>query len=748
VHVAYQGQLGHDVAPPGRRVEVGVAIRDGHLRFHPDWPEATALAGLVRVTPDATFADIGSGRVGDIAVAGGRVQVPAGAAEVRIDLHGETDAADLMGFLRQSPIAAAMPDATASWTAAGPRTYDAALVIPVGGASGELAVDVQATLAGVDLDMADVGLRFAGLRGPLGYVYPHAFESARLDGVLFERPVRVAASTRDDALRFDVAGRMDGTELRRWLPATDGLMHGELAFEAAMHVDAGGRRAPHLTIRSDLVGTAVMLPSVLGKAPAESRETHVMLTFLADELRLELEMAPLGAAWVGFEQGRIVRGAVGFGITPPGPEQVLDELWVGGRLEELDVGPLLAAGDGAARATAALNWRIDGLTVDRLRHEAVAFEAVEIDGTSRDGHTELQVASPALAGMVRIAPEQPIEIDFDRLHLPAVAGGEASDAGTSLAARLAALDRRAWPDVDARLGDLRIADAELGSWRFAMRRSDRSVRFENLVAEVRGLRVDAPTGIIWGDDDTAAFVGRVEATNLAEVLPQWGYAPSIESRSASVDAALAWPGSPIDLDLAGLTGRMNLAIGNGRFLDVHAGSGAQRILSLLNLTKIARRMTMDFSDVFGRGISFDELSGRFDLAGGVLTFTEPMRVEGTGSAFRISGQVDLLEGLLDNEMIVTLPVSENLPWYAAYLAVANPLMAGAVLVGERIFRSQIEQMSSAKYRIEGTLDDPQVALVRVFASETRSEALSSADAPEAGARTETPAPDVDDEMMD
>jgi hypothetical protein len=57
----------------------------------------------------------------------------------------------------------------------------------------------------------------------------------------------------------------------------------------------------------------------------------------------------------------------------------------------------------------------------------------------------------------------------------------------------------------------------------------------------------------------------------------------------------------------------------------------------------------------------------------------------------------------------------------------------AVIVGERIFRTQIEQMSSAKYRIEGTIDDPQVALVRVFANEMRSEALTAADLPDAGA---------------
>jgi hypothetical protein len=44
----------------------------------------------------------------------------------------------------------------------------------------------------------------------------------------------------------------------------------------------------------------------------------------------------------------------------------------------------------------------------------------------------------------------------------------------------------------------------------------------------------------------------------------------------------------------------------------------------------------------------------------------------------------------------------------------NPLAAGAVLVGERIFRNQIEKFSSAKYQVTGTIADPKVTFVRVF----------------------------------
>ena len=37
--------------------------------------------------------------------------------------------------------------------------------------------------------------------------------------------------------------------------------------------------------------------------------------------------------------------------------------------------------------------------------------------------------------------------------------------------------------------------------------------------------------------------------DLAEVLPLWGYAPAVTSKSASVTGNLSWAGSPANLDI-------------------------------------------------------------------------------------------------------------------------------------------------------------------------------------------------------
>jgi uncharacterized protein YhdP len=125
-------------------------------------------------------------------------------------------------------------------------------------------------------------------------------------------------------------------------------------------------------------------------------------------------------------------------------------------------------------------------------------------------------------------------------------------------------------------------------------------------------------------------------------------------------------------------------------------------------------MDFDFSDVVGEGVSFDTLTARTQFDAGTMRFLEPMAVDGSGSSFKIAGSVDLVEGTLNNEMIVTLPVSKGLPWYAAYIALANPLVGLGVLVGERVLRKPLEQFSSAKYQVTGTIDEPSVKFVNVW----------------------------------
>ncbi len=71
-------------------------------------------------------------------------------------------------------------------------------------------------------------------------------------------------------------------------------------------------------------------------------------------------------------------------------------------------------------------------------------------------------------------------------------------------------------------------------------------------------------------------------------------------------------------------------------------------------------------------------------------------------------------------MIVTLPLGKNLPWYAAYSVIATGPLAGAtVFIAQKVLKNQINQLSSAKYQIGGTIDDPDIRLITIFDDSVR-----------------------------
>jgi uncharacterized protein YhdP len=221
--------------------------------------------------------------------------------------------------------------------------------------------------------------------------------------------------------------------------------------------------------------------------------------------------------------------------------------------------------------------------------------------------------------------------------------------------------------------------------------------------------------LFWdGEKDRSYFQGILSAADLAAVLPQWGYAASVSTERAVMTADLNWLGSPAAVDLTRLIGTAAFEAENGRFLEVTQGADAMKIFSLVNFSTIAKRLNFDFSDVVGEGVSFDSMTATTEFNEGTMQFLEPMAVNGSGSSFRIGGTVGLVDGNLDNEMIVTLPVTKGLPWYAAYIALANPLAGLGVLVGERVLRKPLEQFSSAKYEIGGTLEEPELKFVGVW----------------------------------
>ena len=188
----------------------------------------------------------------------------------------------------------------------------------------------------------------------------------------------------------------------------------------------------------------------------------------------------------------------------------------------------------------------------------------------------------------------------------------------------------------------------------------------------------------------------------------------MEGSNFNLSASLVWDGSPAAIDMAVAEGQIKLLNGKGRFVQADPGA-ALKLLGVFDFAQIGRRLSFDFSDVVQKGWSFHGIQGSLDYKKGKMSILEPIVIEGSSSTFKLAGSVDLNTRELDNDMIVTLLVSRNLPWYAAYSAIATGPLAGlGVLLAQKILKSQINQASSAKYTVSGTIESPKIELHSLF----------------------------------
>jgi uncharacterized protein YhdP len=227
---------------------------------------------------------------------------------------------------------------------------------------------------------------------------------------------------------------------------------------------------------------------------------------------------------------------------------------------------------------------------------------------------------------------------------------------------------------------------------------------------------------------------RLEFTDIGLFFDTWGQARVLESRTGTGDFVLDWPGSPTGFALATAEGRMDLAFRDGRLLREGSNNPLMRAIGLLRFDELLRRMKFDFKDFYQKGLVFDRLDAPIAFDGGAARADPRVVLEGPSARMRIEGRSDLRAQQIDAQLTVTLPIGSNLPWVAA-LAGGLPVAAG-VFVASRLFEDQIGKLSSAVYKISGSLDDPGVEFQQVFDVEQG----ASSRKPAAGRQQPEPAP--------
>lgn len=717
----YQGSLNHGAAPEARSISLFFKVHDAALDFQPGWPTVRNVDGDVFIDHAGVRVKARSGQLLDTQVSNVMVDIPH--VESGEHSHLYLDGAfsgglgDGLKILQEAPIGTG--PTFAGWEGEGSLTGKLKLDIPlVKGQQPKVLVDFST--ADARLKIREPALELSQLKGDFRFDYDKGLSGQAIAARAFDKPItaQIFAEGKPGQLQTRVAakGQIGLKALTDWLQFNQALpVSGELPYELQL---ALGSRSNQLTINSTLKGLAIDLPAPFGKAASEVRNSQFRMNLQGPERRYDVDYADLANLAYATPVGKPGQGR-GELLFGEGSAQLpsAQGLRLSGRLTELDLAlwqkqlERYAGSDpgGSARQT----LQSADLSIGQVKAFGLDLNQAVVRVSRSNDSWGVRLDSKEAIGNARLPDNQaqPITLNVQTIHLPPANPDEVTDPDAP--DPLATVDPRKIPAIDLTIGKLFQGDDLLGSWSLKLRPTSKGVALKDLDLNLKGLMIDGNAG--WEGVPGASsswYKGRLEGKDLADVLKAWKFAPTVTSRDFRLDADGRWPGSPAWVGLKRFSGSLDASLRKGQFVEVEGGAQALRVFGLLNFNSIGRRLRLDFSDLLGKGLSYDRVKGLLVASEGVYVTREPITVTGPSSNLELDGTLDMVRDRIDANLLVTLPVTNNLP--LAALIVGAPAIGGALFLVDRLLGDRMARYASVHYRVEGPWKEPKISFIKPF----------------------------------
>ena len=720
-----------DYGEGDQSLQLGLNLVDTELRFEESWPSITDLDATLLLDTERLSVWGLQGNMTGISAQDVTVELAAdpNANLLYIQSNLSSGLAPALATLAATPINDTAGGVLSDLSGEGQLSGELSLNLDLDDISSTpaiaLALDVNASQLRstlLDLDVSDV-------RGDLTYSDTTGFGSRGLTGDVLGEPMTVAIGAGSSGLPdhgvFDArfAVPFDAESGGAWLAALIGTSpeimarRVPLTGETNILVDIAVGEAATVRVTSDLTGLGIDLPKPVGKSQSDNAPLQLSFEIGADQ--------PWSLFWYGRATARLLRQDDAFigasvDLTPRTrlvtlPDPVISEgIYITGFLPLLTVEPWLAAWDrmefDQAESGVGVPVTMERLTVDDVLVGGADIGPINLDLTPYETWDMLGINADWLDAELTLRDDGSQSsliinaLDLD--GLPSLEG----DSGFASSPKP--------PDFTAPLtvvvANLTFAGRPLGAVTFDLTSADGTLNANKIRGQLAGMELREGSALVWFEQPDGSYGSRLSLDakfrDVGLTFQALDMEPPIETRSGTVSADLSWPGGPTDVDYLQLDGAINTTLKDGSFLPVPSGAtGFMRILSVLNLAGLFERANV--TRLFEPGVTFKNAKGVFEFEPGRVDIPSFV-VDGSGGGFEFDSDINLLTQTINGELIVTLPLAENIPWVAA-LAGGIPIAAGAYLVS-KIFEDQVKSLSSGVYSVTGDLEQPDVKFVRVF----------------------------------
>ena len=695
-------------------------VNNGVLEYSPHWPVVDNIDAEVMAGNAGLSATFNRGQVYNASFREGTVTIPdIFNKEKHIHVEGKLYGGirDLNLFLEDSPLVNDVTlNALHKALTDGEYSLDLKLDIPF------KIPDMKPSIAG-DFTLNDVGLvspvthiALNDINGNVSFSKSSVSGSglsARFNGV----PVKLdvtgarAAPQGSSSTTITLHGMADKTfiadQIGHYLPAfpidrqkTLELLSGDTAWDASLiYVKPAGATSLQrsMTITTDLQGLALAMPAPLKKDADKKAELEI-------SRRLEAGAETIVKLDYGDEaSGRFV-------FSPANGKAPHGSMLVSGKIKEfpvMDWWKFLTSMKKDGEQKPAYGIKAD-MAIGSLSLLSQHFNNIRLTADKDKGYWHIIVGGEDVAGDI-LLPETRTEDSLVTINLDRLALQKNEQEGPSH------LDPAAFPAIHANVGRFGYDGKDLGSLALESAPTTNGVVIDNLTFKKPSMTIQGE-GVWTSKDgkDKSSFTIDAHAKKIEDLLSTFGYdVTAIKNGETNLLINADWEGSPMEFSLEKLNGHISMRLGEGQLLNVDPTS-AGRLFGLLSIQALPRRLTLDFRDLFGKGLAFDKIEGNFDVNNGDA-YTNDLFMKGASADVAISGRTGLSAKDYDQIVTVTPQVSGSLPVAGALFGPVG-IGVGTVfyLAGEMFhsLRENIDSLLRYQYTITGSWNNPVIQKIK------------------------------------
>ena len=266
------------------------------------------------------------------------------------------------------------------------------------------------------------------------------------------------------------------------------------------------------------------------------------------------------------------------------------------------------------------------------------------------------------------------------------------------------------PPLNLVISDLHYDNIDLGEMNLVTSRINDGLSVDELIFKKADMTINgAGVWNIINQEQQSEFILSLNAASMKTMLETFNYdIAAIEEGQINLALDAKWQGTPVDFSLDNLIGTLHMEIEEGRFTDIKPTAG--RLFGLLSLQTLPRRLSFDFSDLFGKGLAFDNIEGHFNIDNG-NAYTNNLAMTGPSVNINVSGRTGLVDQDYDQIATITPKMSDSLPVASALFGPIGVGVGAVIFLASEIFQSlpdKIDTLLRKQYTITGAWDDPQV----------------------------------------